>query len=159
MNLVVLLYSLVLSFISPKDVRSIDKSEFYKTFATTDLSSINSFIQKVSEASFPEKEAYYGALLMKKAGLVSNPKEKLSLFKQGHKKLENAISADTKNVEFRFLRLMIQENAPSILGYKNEIKEDRDVLKSSYKTMPNEAREALMEYSKNSKILHTQDFN
>ena len=159
MSLVVLLYSLVLSFILPRDARSIDKSEFYKTFASTDLSSINTYIQKVNEATFPEKDAYHGALLMKKAGLVGNPKEKLSLFKQGHKELENAISTDTKNVEYRFLRLMIQENAPGILGYKNEIKEDSGIIKGAYKTLPNEAKTALLDYCKKSKFLKTEDFN
>ena len=64
---------------------------------------------------------FTGALLMKKAGFNAPPAIKLHLFKSGHKMLEAAIRNNPENAEFRFLRLIIQEHAPGILGYKNDI--------------------------------------
>ena len=93
---------------------------------------------------------------MKKAGLAGIPVQKLNLFKQGHKELEAAIKREPKNVEFRFLRLMIQENAPGVLGYKDQLPEDSEYIKKSYKTLPDEVQRAIEDYSKKSKILKLQ---
>ena len=92
-----------------------DKTAFYSAMATNDVNSINSQLNIVKTSSINEKEAYEGALLMKKAGLVTSPKEKLSLFKAGRLKLEAAIKKDKENAEFSFLRLIIQEHAPKIV--------------------------------------------
>jgi len=59
---------------------------------------------------------------MKKAGLVAGVGNKLKVFKTGLQELEASIKQDNTNAEYRFMRLMIQENAPGILGYKKEIK-------------------------------------
>ena len=66
---------------------------------------------------------------MKKAGIINGAGKKLNLFKAGRKKLEAEIKKDSSNVELRFLRLMTQENAPGILGYKNELQTDREYIR------------------------------
>jgi hypothetical protein len=130
-----------------------DKSAFYSAMATNDLELVNTQLSIVKAASINEKDAYEGALLMKKAGLVTKSKEKLSLFKSGRTKLESAIKKDKENAEFSFLRLIIQEHAPKAVDYRNNIENDVSVIRSNYKTLPHVVQQAINDYSKKSKIL------
>jgi hypothetical protein len=132
-----------------------NKNAYYKIFAGADVKSIDEELHIIQSASFTEKTAFEGALLMKKAGLVSTPKEKLTLFKEGRNKLETAISTRSDNVELRFLRLMIQENAPEILNYKGNILTDSTLITNSYKTLPISLQQVIYDYSKKSKALIT----
>ncbi|MBS1917374.1 MAG: hypothetical protein JST87_13935 [Bacteroidetes bacterium] len=157
-GIVIVLMLAICSWAKPKNAeQSFDKSFFYNVLASEDLSKINAQLQAVQKASFPEKQAFEGTLLMKKAAIVPTPGQKLNLFKSGHKKLEASINLDTKNAEFRFLRLVIQENAPKFLNYHNNITEDAAFVRNAYKTLPNVVQNAIKNYSKKSKVLHTQD--
>jgi hypothetical protein len=138
----------------------INKENFYEVMSGDNLEQVNKEITVVSKASGPDKEAYLGALTMKKAGLVSGAGKKLKTFKAGHKQLEASISQDKDNAEYRFLRLMIQEHAPGILGYKDEIQSDSDYIRKSFKTLPEPVKQAILDYSKKkSKALSEKDFN
>ena len=81
---------------------------------------VDAQISELNSAPADVKNAFLGAMIMRKAGIGGNPASKLKLFKQGHKLLEAAIAKDPNNAEFRFLRLIIQENSPGILGYNND---------------------------------------
>jgi hypothetical protein len=134
-----------------------DRNLFYKAMASDKLKEIDGSLQYLENANFPGKQAYEGALMMRKAGIITVAKKKIGLFKAGHKKLEAEIKKDSMNAEFRFLRLMIQENAPGVLGYKGQIQSDNLFIRHSYKTLPKSVQDAVMEYSKKSKILKVQD--
>ena len=67
-----------------------------------------------------------------------NPLEKLSFFKLGVLWLESSIENDFCNIELRFLRLSVQNNAPSFLNYNNYIEEDKNYLASNYKYLEDE---------------------
>ena len=95
---------------------------------------------------------------MRKAGIVSPLKEKIDLFKEGRKKLEGEILKEQDNAEYRFLRLMIQENAPLILGYKQAIKEDKELIISKFHSMDSAVKNSILNYTKTSKILIKEDF-
>jgi hypothetical protein len=135
-----------------------DKEAFYAIIKTGNKDDINNEIALVIASSIPEKEAYEGFLLMRKAGLVTRPAEKLKLFKAGRIKLETAILDDGNNAEYHFLRLIIEEKAPKIVKYHNDMEADKQLLIKAYKNLPRVVQEAIADYSKNSKILHTQDF-
>lgn len=109
--------------------------------------------------SFQEKQAYEGALLMRKAGLLKRPKDKLHVFKQGATKLETAISGNNSNAEYRFLRLIIQEHAPKILKYNKQINDDSAIIKTHFKSMQPPVQQAVKDYAESSKILNPRDFN
>jgi hypothetical protein len=130
-----------------------DKSAFYSAMAANDISSINTQLNIVITSSINEKEAYEGALLMKKAGLITKPAEKLSLFKAGRLKLEAAIKKDKENAEFIFLRLIIQEHAPKIVDYRNNIDTDASIIRSNFKTLSPVVQQAINDYTKKSKVL------
>ncbi|MBK8608386.1 MAG: hypothetical protein IPL84_00015 [Chitinophagaceae bacterium] len=110
-----------------------DKSAFYQAMAANDIVLVNAQLGVLKLAVISEKEAYEGALLMKKAGLVSKAKEKLSLFKVGRAKLEASIKKNTGNIEFCFLRLIIQEHAPKAVNYRNDLDNDVSAIQSNFK--------------------------
>ena len=151
LNLLLLFFALGLKANSPK--AGFDKSAFYNAMAANDVNSINAQLDIVKTSSINEKEAYEGALLMKKAGLITKPAEKLSLFKAGRLKLEAAIKKDKENAEFSFLRLIIQEHAPKIVEYRNNINADVSTIRSNFKTLSPVVQQAIHDYTKKSKVL------
>lgn len=147
---------LVFSFTMVKagaEIASFDKSAFYTAMASNSMEVINDQLAVIKSSSINEKEAYEGALLMKKAGLVTKAKEKISLFKAGRLKLEAAIKKDKGNAEFSFLRLIIQEHAPTIVEYRDNINKDVSTIRSNYKTLHPVVQQAITDYSKKSKVL------
>ncbi len=135
---------------------SINRPTYYQAMQQDKKDLVNQELKTLKAEPLSARQAFEGALIMKKAGLGGNPVQKLNLFKQGHNELEAAIKKDPKNVEFRFLRLIIQENAPRMLGYKDQLTTDSEYIKKSYKTLPDEVQRAIEDYSKKSKILKLQ---
>lgn len=137
---------------------SFDKKAFYAIVRAGNLDKINAQINTVKAASIPEKEAYEGTLLMKKAGLVSSPIKKLNNFKDGATKLEAAIKKESDNTEYYFLRLIIQEHAPKIVNYSDNIKNDCQYIRANFKKLSPEVQQAVIDYSKTSKNLTAGSF-
>lgn len=135
-----------------------DRSSFYAAMASASVSEIDEQLASLKTASLPEKEAYEGALLMKKSGMVAKAKDKLSLFKSGRTKLEAAIAKEPDNAEFRFLRLIIQEHAPKVVNYRSEIDKDSKLIRSNYKNLPAAVQQAISDYSKKSSVLKPSYF-
>lgn len=131
----------------------IDRSAFYTAIASDNITVIDAQLAVLKTASGADKDAFEGALLMKKAGLVAKTKEKMSLFKAGRGKLEIAIDKENNNAEYRFLRLLIQENAPKIVNYRSDVTDDIAVIKANYKALPASVQQAIADYSKKSKAL------
>ena len=78
-----------------------------------------------------------------------NPIKKMSYFNEGKELMETALQSDPKNLEIRLMRLITQENAPAILGYNKQIKEDRSYLTKEYKnTADNDLKIYIKEYLK-----------
>lgn len=74
---------------------------------------------------------YKASATMVMAKHRADPLSKLSYFNRGKTALEKAIEKDTNNVELRYLRLTIQTNVPSFLGYSSSIENDRVFLKQA----------------------------
>lgn len=133
---------------------SFSKAEYFKVIEGKDVSTINTMLTKISATKeTSEQRAYKGALIMKKSGFEKTPKEKLELFKQGKTLLEKEISSNAKNTEYRFLRLIIQENAPAILKYQSNIAEDAKWIKANYSSLATEVKNSIVSYAKTSKNL------
>jgi len=130
-----------------------DKTDFYNAMSSDNLQEINTQLGIISSSSINDKEAFEGALLMKKAGLVSKAKEKLSLFKAGRAKLEASIKNTSGNTEFLFLRLIIQEHAPKMVKYNHDIESDSLQIRTNYKSLSPVVQKAISDYSKKSKVL------
>ncbi len=130
----------------------------YEALSSEQVTKLDETLNYIKGNADPAITAYEGALLMKKAGLIKGPGNKLSTFKEGREKLEKAIEMDSENGEYRFLRLMIQENAPDMLGYNKNIQEDAAVVQKKYNELSDEVKQAVQSYSDKSKALKGIDF-
>lgn len=130
---------------------SFSKSDYFRVIQGNDVISMDKMLLKITEASVAsEKNAYLGALKMKRAGFESTASKKLEMFKQGKLLLESAISKNPSNTEFRFLRLMIQENAPKILKYNMNLDEDCQFIAKNYQTLNADLKQEMMQYARSS---------
>jgi hypothetical protein len=134
----------------------IDRPAFYQAMEQDKKDLVNNQLKLMAKVPADLRLAFEGALTMKKAGLGGGPGQKLKLFKAGHKELEAAIKKEPGNAEYRFLRLMIQENAPGFLGYNDNLEADSEIIKKSYRSLPDEVQQAIGDYSKKSKVLKLQ---
>lgn len=99
--------------------------------AVTDKKLCGQMIEDLKDAEqTPLFLAYLGALQTIWANHVFSPVSKLKTFNQGKKNIEKAVSSDKDNAEIRFIRLSVQKNAPSFLGYNSMIKTDEAFLKT-----------------------------
>jgi len=94
-------------------------------------------IEKSASAFNETKEPIYGGFLAVgqffMAKHVFNPLKKMSYFNEGKKTMDAAVKSDPKNLEVRLMRLITQESAPKLLGYYQNIDEDRNLLMRNYK--------------------------
>jgi hypothetical protein len=132
---------------------ALNRPAYYKAMKGDNKELVNAQLKELSSAPPELKDAFVGAMTMKKAGIGGSPITKLHLFKVGHKLLEDAINNNPKNAEFRFLRLMIQENAPEFMGYKSDTEKDSEYIRKSYKLLPEDVQNAITDYNKKSKLL------
>ena len=94
-------------------------------------------IEKSSSAFNETKEPIYAGFLAVGQFFMAkhafNPLKKMSYFNDGKKTMYAAVKSDPKNLEVRLMRLITQESAPKLLGYYQNIDEDRNVLTRNYK--------------------------
>ena len=135
---------------------ALDRAAYYKAMESNNKTLVDEQISELHSAPEDVKNAFLGAMIMRKAGIGGNPASKLKLFKQGRLLLEEAIAKDPKNAEYRFLRLIIQENAPGVLGYKNDVQKDSEFIRKSYNSLPDDLQKTIADYSKKSKVLKLQ---
>lgn len=127
------------------------KSTFFETISdgtSEEVASMVTTLENTTQSN--ERDAYLGAIKMKRAGQLKSLTEKSKMFKAGKELLETAISLDHTNAEYRFLRLIIQENAPSILGYSDCIAADAKKVKAGYKSLSESVKNAIINYAKTS---------
>jgi hypothetical protein len=139
--------------------QSVDKAAFYSALAYASLEQIDKELTSVTATTAPEREAYKGALLMRKAGLLPRPKEKLAAFKSGATLLESCLANDSANVEYHFLRLIIQEHAPKIVHYDKDQEKDSQIITRSFHTLSPVLQKAILDYCPHSKRLHQKELN
>lgn len=142
---------------SKNSQQKIDKAAFYTVMDSGDLEAVNNEIEAITTSSSPDKDGYLGALLMRKAGLVKRPADKLKFFKAGRIKFDPAFAADKNNFEFHFLRFAIQEHAPKIVKYKTDLQTDKQAIIDGYKKAPTVVQRAIIDYTKKSKLLKAED--
>ncbi len=90
-------------------------------------------LKRLKEVQTPTtlQEGYHGLVEAMMAEHAFNPMKKLSYFNNGKDRLENAIKKKNGSVELRYLRLGIQLNVPSILGYSDSIEKDKAYILSN----------------------------
>jgi hypothetical protein len=76
---------------------------------------------------------YKASAKMMLAKYYWNPYTKYMSFVEGRDALEKLIANNVDNFELRYLRLIIQSNCPSFLGYSDQIKTDKEFVKLHFK--------------------------
>ncbi|HET6254189.1 MAG TPA: hypothetical protein VFE32_08950 [Puia sp.] len=147
------------AFSARSHFQTFDKPGFYSAMASGDLQQIDRELAIVTSSAIKEKEAYEGALLMRKAGLLSRAKEKLATFKSGYIKMETSMAKDSGNIEYHFLRLMIQEHAPKVVHYDKDQKKDSQDIIRTFPTLSPVLQKAILDYCPHSKLLHQRELN
>ena len=92
------------------------------------------FVKNYTLSSQPSILAYVCAVEMKQAKYSFNPIVKLKIFKQTKKKLDSLIKSHPADVHLRYIRLVLQEKTPVVLGYNNNIEEDKVFLRGKLET-------------------------
>ena len=133
---------------------SLNKKAIYSDLSSESETTISNQIKSLKKlSSTSEVRAFTGVFIMKSAQFEFAPWSKWNTFSKGKMMLEKEIHSNSSNVEFRFLRLMIQENVPSVVMYSSDIEADAKIVKKSYKTLDKETQEFILKYSKKSEAL------
>jgi hypothetical protein len=92
--------------------------------------------------------AYKGAVSTIMAQFGKGIKEKTDLFKEGRDLLEYAVKAAPENIEIRCIRMSVQENSPKIVGYRDNIEDDKKFILTNYKhTRSKEVKKFVKNYA------------
>lgn len=135
-----------------------DRSSFFEVLSGNSEANIDKELAKLeSENATSVVKARKGALLMKKAEFVKGAGNKVKTFKAGAKLLEGEISENPDNIEYRFIRLTIQEHAPGILKYNKNMQADKQLIVSNFKKLDEDLKKVIRSYSEDSKIIKTVD--
>ena len=121
MSLLFLTMSLILSPTTIKEV--VEEFHALKTKESEVL-----FVEKYTLSSQSSILGYVCAIEMKQTQYNYNPISKIKIFKQTKEKLDLLIQSNPSNVHLRYVRLLLQETSPGILGYDSNIKEDKIFL-------------------------------
>jgi hypothetical protein len=101
---------------------------------------------------------YKGATTAAMANFVKAKTEKIKLFNEGKKILEQSIKNDSSDTELRFLRFTIQTNAPKALGYHKQIENDKKHILTHYNEIRNiTVKGRISEYLLSSNRLNEQE--
>ena len=89
---------------------------------------LNEELSKINKQDEKVLVAYKGSVLTLMAKFANSTKEKKTFFKEGATLLEYAVSEDPNNIEIRYIRLSVQENAPKVVGYRKNKEEDKQYI-------------------------------
>jgi hypothetical protein len=102
--------------------------------------------------------AYKGASITLVARQAETIKEKKDGFIEGVELIEFAIEKEPNAIEPRFVRLGIQENAPKILKYRDDIPEDKELILKQYKYISSkDLKNHVKDYILQSKLFTTEE--
>lgn len=143
---------------------------FLSSLSTDELKKVRSLFEQASESSEKTEKlkqltikqnsalckGYHGISYALSAKHAFNPYTKLNYVKKSLSLLNDAVLADNKEVEIRFLRFSVEENVPSVVSFVSHINEDKKFIienlnnKHSYYLVINA-------YMKKSKSLSTDE--
>lgn len=96
-----------------------------------DKKALEKIIKNTSYINNAVSEAYKGLCQTMMAEYVFWPMSKISNFNKGKERINHTISASPDNCELRYIRLLVQLNAPAFLNYNHEVLVDFDMFCSS----------------------------
>lgn len=85
---------------------------------------LTAFLSKIENSNCKDFTPYIASAVMQQAEYVFSPVSKYNYFNKGRKMLEEYIRKNPSSIDARYIRVMVQKNAPAFLNYKSEIKSD-----------------------------------
>lgn len=134
----ILIFGLQSAFAS-NDLKTIREFYYKVNLEDEGLEDFETYLKTKANINQAERKGYQAMIWFLKAKDYFNPVNKLEAFNKGKIQLEEVLKSNPDNIELRFLRLTIQDNAPSFLGYNNNIKEDKVFLTSKLNTITDDA--------------------
>lgn len=105
----------------------------------------------------PVHVAYRGAALMVAAQFADGIGGKLKLFRQGKNLMAQAAEEAPESVEVRFLRMTIQENAPSILMYNDDLQQDKDFILGHFSAVRDAGLKSMIRLHASTSSLYSEE--
>jgi hypothetical protein len=120
-------------------------------YAFKDEKICNSLYRKFKDikTNDPLLSGYIGGMYIARSrhvALIDKP----SNFRTGRDMLEEAIKQKPGDIELIFLRMTVQTNLPSFLGYNDNIESDKIFVLNNYRTAPPKLRTRMVDFIKNS---------
>lgn len=111
-----------------QDLKTI-RTQYPKAVESAEITAkLDGELANINPSNKPVLIAYKGAVLTLQAKFAQKNSDKKEFFKQGVSLIESAVSAESSNIELRYIRLSVQENAPKFLGYHKNIEEDKKFI-------------------------------
>ncbi|MBB1149264.1 MULTISPECIES: hypothetical protein [unclassified Myroides] len=150
----------IFSFISFFQVSTTDLSKSFQQ-ASLSAEQAQAFYEKVLTIKTTDESAslYKGAALVTLAKFEKKIKVKKELVKEGALLIEAAIEREPTNVEFRLVRLIIQENTPKIVGYYKNIDSDKKLIIKQYDQQSTAVKKWIKTYAEQSKAFTAEERN
>ncbi len=132
------------------------KSEFYDVFKGDSSEKVDELLQKYESIENPSLDIsfYIGALYIKKSNYGSTMRKNIDTFKRGRDIIEDIINKNINNIEYRFIRLIIQEQIPSVLKYDNNRDVDSKIIVENLASIDDDLMFEIKDYSKISETLN-----
>ena len=111
-------------------------SQYRLVYQSQDEGEVTAMLKVLeSKTSRTSDELCYKAVFQcMKAEYLYNPYQKLNSFKKGYSTLNNLISKNANNVEYKYHRYMIEKHTPSWLLDNNHMTSDKAFVKANLKT-------------------------
>jgi hypothetical protein len=137
-----------------------DRDNFYEALSGNSKELVESLIGEYEQVldSNSLVNVFKGALYIKRADFLSVPARKLESFKKGRDMLELEILHNPNNSEYRFIRLILQEQTPPMLRYKVNLDEDKQFILSAFPQIDQQLKSRILNYSKSSRVLKFEEF-
>ena len=103
--------------------------------------------------------AYLGASETLLAKFGSSAGEKLKAFKAGKANIEQAVTNKPKSVEIRLIRLIIQNNAPTMLRYSGEMEEDKAFIIENFNSAPADVQKFVRNIGNDTNIFSSEEIS
>lgn len=140
---------------------NIDREQFYKVFESDSPENIKELLLHYQNIPVTESlnKVFKGALLIKKSAYLNTLSDRVEYFKLGRELIEEEIKKYPQEIEYRFIRLILQEQTPQVLRYKNEISEDKNIILESWNSIDNELKKRIIDYAAKSEVLDLNEFD
>lgn len=104
---------------------------YLKARTNPEIAAFYQYCKQQATSSALDK-GYLGTATAMYAACAENVIEKFNFFNEGTSILDQAVNQDPTNPEIRFLRLSVQEKAPRMLNYNNNLEQDAQVIYQAF---------------------------